>query len=180
MGDDELPIHRFATHEIKEEGLARSVFADHQAERRAAVGDAVQVFIERGDFGVAADLDVSGTEAGGNAGTQRLDESVALTWAKNGAEHVEWLYVNVGHILRQSRVWAAKCLCRRLQAKYPTNVPLRRFFGHFFLGTPVLALPPLLLFGDLAKLPQTTAQWGNALALTPARRWHCAARQRSS
>ena len=51
-------------------------------------------------------------------------------------------------------------LCRRLLEKYPTDVPLHRFFGHFFLGAMVLALPSFLLFGDLAKLPQTGMQWG--------------------
>jgi len=55
---------------------------------------------------------------------------------------------------------AGQVLCRQLLAKYPTDVPLHNFFGHFFLGALVLALPSFLLFGDLAKLPQTAVQWG--------------------
>jgi drug/metabolite transporter (DMT)-like permease len=39
-------------------------------------------------------------------------------------------------------------------------VPLHRFFGHFFVGALVLALPSFLLFGDPGKLPQTPVQWG--------------------
>ena len=55
---------------------------------------------------------------------------------------------------------AGQVLCRRLLARYPTDLPLYRFFGHFFLGAMVLAIPSFLLFGDLARLPQTAAQWG--------------------
>ena len=55
---------------------------------------------------------------------------------------------------------AGQVLCRQLLAKYPTEVPLYRFFGHFFLGAMVLVIPSFLLFGDLAKLPQTPVQWG--------------------
>ena len=55
---------------------------------------------------------------------------------------------------------AGQVLCRQLLAKYPTDVPLHRFFGHFFLGALVLALPSFLLFGDTARLPQSAAQWG--------------------
>jgi carboxylate/amino acid/amine transporter len=55
---------------------------------------------------------------------------------------------------------AGQILCRHLLSRYPTAVPLHRLFGHFFLGALVLALPSFLLFGDLAKLPQTGVQWG--------------------
>jgi carboxylate/amino acid/amine transporter len=55
---------------------------------------------------------------------------------------------------------AGQVLCRRLLARYPTDLPLYRFFGHFFLGAMVLVIPSFLLFGDLAKLPQTAMQWG--------------------
>ena len=51
-------------------------------------------------------------------------------------------------------------LCRQLLARYPTEQPLHRFFGHFFLGAMLLALPSFLLFGDLAKMPHTAVQWG--------------------
>ena len=35
-----------------------------------------------------------------------------------------------------------------------------RFFGHFFLGALLLALPSWWLFGDATRLPQTAMQWG--------------------
>ncbi len=85
-------------------GFARAVFADYQTKRRAAIGDAVQVFVERGDLGIAPDLHVSGTKARGDTCTQRLDESIALTRAKSWAEHVEWLYFNGDNILRRLRI----------------------------------------------------------------------------
>lgn len=55
---------------------------------------------------------------------------------------------------------AGQVLCRRLLMRYPTDVPMYRFFGHFFLGALVLALPSWLLFGNPAKMPQTDLQWG--------------------
>ena len=55
---------------------------------------------------------------------------------------------------------AGQVLCRRLLARYPTELPLYRFFGHFFLGAMVLVIPSFLLFGDLTRLPQTAGQWG--------------------
>jgi carboxylate/amino acid/amine transporter len=55
---------------------------------------------------------------------------------------------------------AGQVLCRQLLARYPTDLPLYRFFGHFFLGAMALAIPSFLLFGDFAKLPQTAVQWG--------------------
>jgi len=55
---------------------------------------------------------------------------------------------------------AGQVLCRRLLARYPTELPLHRFFGHFFLGALVLTLPVFLLFGNPAKLPSTAVQWG--------------------
>ena len=55
---------------------------------------------------------------------------------------------------------AGQVLCRQLLAKYPTTQPLYRFFGHFFLGALVVALPSFLLFGNAARLPQTDVQWG--------------------
>ena len=51
-------------------------------------------------------------------------------------------------------------LCRQLLARYPTDQPLHRFFGHFFLGALLLAVPSFLLFGDAGRLPQTAVQWG--------------------
>jgi len=55
---------------------------------------------------------------------------------------------------------AGQVLCRRLLLRYPTEQPLFRFFGHFFLGALLLALPSFLLFGDAGRLPQTAVQWG--------------------
>lgn len=55
---------------------------------------------------------------------------------------------------------AGQVFCRRLLMRYPTDVPMCRFFGHFFLGALALALPSWLLFGDPAKIPQTDLQWG--------------------
>ena len=55
---------------------------------------------------------------------------------------------------------AGQVLCRRLLLRYPTGEPLYRFFGHFFFGALLLALPSFLLFGDSSRLPQTAVQWG--------------------
>ena len=55
---------------------------------------------------------------------------------------------------------AGQVLCRQLLARYPTDQPLHRFFGHFFLGALLLAVPSFLLFGDAGRLPQTAVQWG--------------------
>lgn len=55
---------------------------------------------------------------------------------------------------------AGQVLCRRLLLRYPTEQPLFRFFGHFFLGALLLALPSFLLFGDASRLPHGAVQWG--------------------
>jgi len=55
---------------------------------------------------------------------------------------------------------AGQVLCRQLLLRYPTEQPLHRFFGHFFLGAMVLVLPSFLLFGNPDKLPGTALQWG--------------------
>ena len=55
---------------------------------------------------------------------------------------------------------AGQVLCRQLLARYPVDLPLHRFFGHFFLGALLLALPAYLLFGDPGRLPQSALQWG--------------------
>lgn len=55
---------------------------------------------------------------------------------------------------------AGQVLCRQLLMRYPTEQPLHRFFGHFFLGAMVLVLPSFLLFGNPEKLPSTALQWG--------------------
>ena len=55
---------------------------------------------------------------------------------------------------------AGQVLCRHLLARHPLDVPLYRFFGHFFLGALVLALPSWVIFGNPARLPHTAVQWG--------------------
>jgi carboxylate/amino acid/amine transporter len=55
---------------------------------------------------------------------------------------------------------AGQMLCRHLLERHRTGIALHRFFGHFFLGAMLLALPSWLLFGNPAKLPQTAVQWG--------------------
>ena len=55
---------------------------------------------------------------------------------------------------------AGQVLCRQLLARYPTGQPLHCFYGHFFLGALLLAIPSFLLFGDAGKLPQSAVQWG--------------------
>ena len=77
-------------------------------------------------------------------------------------KHIEGDYL-IGFLLLQlaNLTFAAgQVLCRQLLARYPTEQPLHRFFGHFFLGALLLAVPSYLLFGDPDKLPQTAVQWG--------------------
>ena len=77
-------------------------------------------------------------------------------------KHIEGDYL-IGFLLLQlaNLTFAAgQVLCRRLLARYPTEQPLHRFFGHFFLGALLLAVPSFLLFGDAGKLPQSAVQWG--------------------
>lgn len=49
---------------------------------------------------------------------------------------------------------------KHLILRYPTDVPLHRFFGYFYAGALILALPSFLLFGDSGRLPETPLQWG--------------------
>ena len=77
-------------------------------------------------------------------------------------KHIEGDYL-IGFLLLQlaNLTFAAgQVLCRQLLARYPTEQPLHRFFGHFFLGALLLAVPAYLLFGDPGKLPQSAVQWG--------------------
>jgi len=76
-------------------------------------------------------------------------------------KHIEGDYL-IGFLLLQvaNLTFAAgQVLCRQLLARYPTEQPLHRFFGHFFLGALLLAVPSFLLFGDAGKLPQSAVQW---------------------
>ena len=77
-------------------------------------------------------------------------------------ERIEGEYL-MGFLLLQlanATFAAGQVLCRRLLARYPTDQPLHRFFGHFFLGALVLVIPSFLMFGDAGRLPQTSVQWG--------------------
>ena len=77
-------------------------------------------------------------------------------------KHIEGDYL-IGFLLLQvaNLTFAAgQVLCRQLLARYPAGQPLHRFFGHFFLGALLLAVPSYLLFGDPGKLPQSAVQWG--------------------
>jgi carboxylate/amino acid/amine transporter len=55
---------------------------------------------------------------------------------------------------------AGQVMCKHLVQHYPSNVPLYRRFGHFFMGALLIALPSFLLFGNAERLPQTSVQWG--------------------
>jgi len=55
---------------------------------------------------------------------------------------------------------AGQVLYRHLVARYPSDVPLFRRFGYFYLGALLVALPAFLAFGDAGRLPQTSLQWG--------------------
>lgn len=77
-------------------------------------------------------------------------------------ERIEGEYL-IGFLLLQlanATFAAGQVLCRQLLARYPTDQPLYRFFGHFFLGALALAIPSFLLFGDAGRLPQSFVQWG--------------------
>ncbi len=49
---------------------------------------------------------------------------------------------------------------KHLARRYPSDIPLHRRFGYFFLGALVIVLPAWLLFGNPDKLPTTPSQWG--------------------
>ena len=77
-------------------------------------------------------------------------------------EKIEGDYL-IGFLLLQlanATFAAGQVLCRQLLARYPTDQPLHRFFGHFFLGAMLLAIPSFLLFGNAARMPHTALQWG--------------------
>ncbi|TBW51897.1 DMT family transporter [Marinobacter halodurans] len=49
---------------------------------------------------------------------------------------------------------------KHLIQRFPTEIPLYRFFGYFYAGALVFALPSFLIFGNPDKLPHTALQWG--------------------
>ena len=61
--------------------------------------------------------------------------------------------------LGANAILAVSIACARAAAN-ALEIPLYRFFGHFFLGALVLALPSWLIFGNPARLPHTAVQWG--------------------
>ncbi len=50
-----------------------------------------------------------------------------------------------------------------LVARHPTALPQYRYFGYFFAGALLVALPSFLMFGNAARLPHTPEQWGALL-----------------
>ncbi len=49
---------------------------------------------------------------------------------------------------------------KHLAAHYPSQIPLHRRFGYFFLGALLVVLPAWLILGDPERLPTTPTQWG--------------------
>jgi hypothetical protein len=64
---------------MQEEGLARAVLADDEADRGATVGDAVDVPDQGLDFLLSADLDVLEADPGNDARPERGDNRVAIS-----------------------------------------------------------------------------------------------------
>lgn len=60
---------------------------------------------------------------------------------------------------------AGQVMYRQLVARYPSDIPLYRRFGYFYLGALAVALPSFLVFGDASRLPSTPLQWGVLLWL---------------
>ncbi|MBS3805693.1 MAG: EamA family transporter [Oleiphilaceae bacterium] len=54
---------------------------------------------------------------------------------------------------------------KHLISYYPTAIPLHRFFGYFYAGALIIALPSFLAFGDSSRLPTTAVQWGTLVWL---------------
>ncbi|TWI52836.1 carboxylate/amino acid/amine transporter [Pseudomonas duriflava] len=55
---------------------------------------------------------------------------------------------------------AGQVMCKHLVQRYPSDVPLYRRFGYFFLGALLIVVPSFFLFGNTALLPTTSVQWG--------------------
>ncbi|WP_166264602.1 carboxylate/amino acid/amine transporter [Marinobacter caseinilyticus] len=49
---------------------------------------------------------------------------------------------------------------KHLIKRFDTDVPLYRFFGYFYVGALMIALPSFLIFGDADRIPSTAMQWG--------------------
>lgn len=54
---------------------------------------------------------------------------------------------------------------KHLVRRNATEVPLRGFFGYFFVGALMVSGPAFLAFGDATMLPATALQWGVILWL---------------
>ncbi len=48
---------------------------------------------------------------------------------------------------------------KHLLQRYPTDIPSYRFFGYFYLGAVIIALPAFLVFGNRELMPGTTTHW---------------------
>ena len=55
---------------------------------------------------------------------------------------------------------AGQVLYKRLVHQHPSEIPLYRRFGYFFLGALLVVLPAWLLLGDPQRLPSNEMQWG--------------------
>lgn len=55
---------------------------------------------------------------------------------------------------------AGQVLYKRLVVRHPSDIPLFRRFGYFFLGALLVVLPAWLLLGNPQRLPNTDLQWG--------------------
>ena len=76
---------------------------------------------------------------------------------------------------------AGQVLCRQLLAKYPTDVPLHNFFGHFFLGALVLRCRPSCssaIWRSCRKRPCNGACWCGWGCSPP--RWACTGGSRAA
>ncbi len=86
MHGDQPPVQRQRSHQLQQERLARSILADHEPDRRPAVGDLVEVGEQRLDLGGPAHLDVLVPDAGHDTGPQGAQNDLAVA----GAD-VAWL-----------------------------------------------------------------------------------------
>lgn len=55
---------------------------------------------------------------------------------------------------------AGQVLYKRLVHRHPSEIPLYRRFGYFFLGALLVVLPAWLLLGNPQRLPGNELQWG--------------------
>lgn len=49
---------------------------------------------------------------------------------------------------------------KHLVQRFPSELPLYRRFGYFYIGACLVALPAFWVFGDASRMPTTSLQWG--------------------